>query len=939
MAITVDELKYILTLDPARMRAELQKIDKRVEQTRGKTEKPLKVNIDIRGITAGFAQVGLALQGFRTIQQTLQQPLADANRAYLEQEKSIRKIEAASKLTGVSLQLLRNISNNIENDFKLTTQQANEFTTAANRLTAAAGATEKTEIVLRKLFDLAAGQGLNASEALLRFEQAIKGVDEGTEALFSGKNPIDLYKEYAAQIGTTAGKMDDMQKKQAIVNAILSDGAKLQGEYNAFLESAAGQQSQLAANTEQLKAALGDILNDVYKPILQIVGPLVKALGDMDAGYRNAAIAATVFFAIGSRIPALLNAINLSIKGITRSTGIGLLVTLLTTAAGAFTAYEASAEGANDAMIRQRLEFEKLLRALIGYNNRQKLSNDEQARKQSIIEELNRKYPDYLKNVNLETASNKELYTAINRSNEALQQRIRTLAFQEDIEKATRKAVEAEKDYLKELEKLEALQAELADVEDPIKATEKFGRTFKDQFGIVYKELDERGREARDAAIKQISEEITEQRKLVDVTLQSKNSQITALDELQKKVDNYKKTLEDSSTTTTTTTEKVSKETRQNIESFQVDVRQTGIDPVELFEQQLDTIRTLQLDFNQLNESEAARQYDIDRQLLDEKLKYIADTYGEETTLYRNLLEQKQALDDQYNNRRTQLEEQRQIETEFAQLGFEELLLQYQQRQALIDAQLDYVRQKYGEENDIYKALLEQRLQIDKSYQTSKQKLAEAGAKASIDTLAQFTLAFQSQSKVLFEAGKAASVAQAIINTYEGATKALAKYPPPFNAIAAAATIALGLAKVAQIKKQNYQPAAKATGGYIYEKDVLKSAITPPGESGIIGIQTGEFVINRRATAQFLPVLEAINSGRIKRGQISGYQTGGFVAGTPQPQNNFGIDSQVLAGAVQDAIIEGITQSTIRVNGTLSGAGKDLNAVISNYNSLQAKVE
>ena len=49
------------------------------------------------------------------------------------------------------------------------------------------------------------------------------------------------------------------------------------------------------------------------------------------------------------------------------------------------------------------------------------------------------------------------------------------------------------------------------------------------------------------------------------------------------------------------------------------------------------------------------------------------------------------------------------------------------------------------------------------------------------------------------EATKALQVAQAIRNTYEGATLALAKYPPPFGAIAAATTVALGLSQVAKI--------------------------------------------------------------------------------------------------------------------------------------------
>ncbi len=48
-------------------------------------------------------------------------------------------------------------------------------------------------------------------------------------------------------------------------------------------------------------------------------------------------------------------------------------------------------------------------------------------------------------------------------------------------------------------------------------------------------------------------------------------------------------------------------------------------------------------------------------------------------------------------------------------------------------------------------------------------------------------------------AGKAISVATATIDTYTGATKALAAYPPPFNYVAAAGVIAAGFANVKKI--------------------------------------------------------------------------------------------------------------------------------------------
>lgn len=69
------------------------------------------------------------------------------------------------------------------------------------------------------------------------------------------------------------------------------------------------------------------------------------------------------------------------------------------------------------------------------------------------------------------------------------------------------------------------------------------------------------------------------------------------------------------------------------------------------------------------------------------------------------------------------------------------------------------------------------------------------------------------RNKTAFEAAKAFNIANAIMNTYMGATKALATYPPPFNFIAAAAVVAMGLAQVASIRGQTYS--GRAMGGPI----------------------------------------------------------------------------------------------------------------------------
>ncbi|HKR94652.1 MAG TPA: hypothetical protein VJW55_04800, partial [Candidatus Angelobacter sp.] len=85
---------------------------------------------------------------------------------------------------------------------------------------------------------------------------------------------------------------------------------------------------------------------------------------------------------------------------------------------------------------------------------------------------------------------------------------------------------------------------------------------------------------------------------------------------------------------------------------------------------------------------------------------------------------------------------------------------------------------------------------------------AAAGA---MGNFAEFFKVFGKGNKEMFLISKAFSISQAIINTFVGATKALASLPPPFGAIAAAGVVAAGLAMVAKIVAE--KPPTAATGG------------------------------------------------------------------------------------------------------------------------------
>ena len=108
-------------------------------------------------------------------------------------------------------------------------------------------------------------------------------------------------------------------------------------------------------------------------------------------------------------------------------------------------------------------------------------------------------------------------------------------------------------------------------------------------------------------------------------------------------------------------------------------------------------------------------------------------------------------------------------------------------------------------------------------------------------------------------AGKALAIAQATINTYQGATMALATYPPPFGAIAAATVIAAGLLNVKKIisTKVPAPPGTNVAGGGGGATPPQPSAsIAPPQIQGLQagGGNTGTQIAETIAESQSRPI-------------------------------------------------------------------------------------
>lgn len=157
------------------------------------------------------------------------------------------------------------------------------------------------------------------------------------------------------------------------------------------------------------------------------------------------------------------------------------------------------------------------------------------------------------------------------------------------------------------------------------------------------------------------------------------------------------------------------------------------------------------------------------------------------------------------------------FEIESGNLSFQEQEKRYQQireleRQKLVD------RKATQAEFDLF----------DKQSKEQEKKRDEAAAetKAAVISGALGTIADAVGRNTV--AGKALSVAQATVDTYAGANKALATYPPPFGGIAAGTVILAGLLNVKKILSTKIPPPPGAKGVSDNVSASAAAPITPP---------------------------------------------------------------------------------------------------------------
>lgn len=218
--------------------------------------------------------IGIAVQAGRALMNAVREPVEKAQEAI----RSYMRIGAEAKLLGVQKEVLAGIARTAREEFQVEAVQANNLAVAVGKLAVKSGETARSQELLAKSLDLGAAKGYTAAQTAAALEQALLGIDEGTDKLL-GKNPSTIYDEFAASIGTTAGKLTDMQKTQAIANAVMDAGTRVAGSYAAALAEDSGQLEVQRTRTEALKTALGTALlpmvADAARAFNDILGPAI----------------------------------------------------------------------------------------------------------------------------------------------------------------------------------------------------------------------------------------------------------------------------------------------------------------------------------------------------------------------------------------------------------------------------------------------------------------------------------------------------------------------------------------------------------------------------------------------------------------------------------------------------------------------------------------
>ena len=226
-------------------------------------------------------------------------------------------------------------------------------------------------------------------------------------------------------------------------------------------------------------------------------------------------------------------------------------------------------------------------------------------------------------------------------------------------------------------------------------------------------------------------------------------------------------------------------------------------------------------------------------------------------------------------------------------------MMRFEQEQARLEEEYDMLEEAYTKQEELTQKHTDKLSEIEDELKTSRgDRRAHLIEQLNAEREAQLASLQEEQriekekeanekkqdalEKKRREQEKKNSIVQATINTYTAVTNALAVQPWFVGLALSAVALAMGMAQVAQIKKQKY-----AKGGLLSGKSHAQGGI-PVGNTGI-EVEGDEYIVNKRSTKNNLPLIDYINNSnkRLTREDLMNWYDSGKQTVTKTSKNKF----------------------------------------------------
>jgi hypothetical protein len=210
--------------------------------------------------------------------------------ASIAESEGNRALEASATRAGLSYTSIGQKVEGFARLVRTSTTEASHILADLIRLAERAGRQGDIDLIARRFADLAASRGLNASQLGSLTESLLGGGNESLNRLGIGSGKLD--ENFAKKIGVPTEALDQRQKAQAALNAVLEEGMSVEGEALKQSQSVAGQLDATRASYENLTLKVGDaVTNSIeFKDALDLVsGSLGNLVTSHDEARRELA--------------------------------------------------------------------------------------------------------------------------------------------------------------------------------------------------------------------------------------------------------------------------------------------------------------------------------------------------------------------------------------------------------------------------------------------------------------------------------------------------------------------------------------------------------------------------------------------------------------------------------------------------------------------------